>query len=137
MWGLETKEQRTVTIEQSTSVLGVNNDVKVEVKIDDDIELNYSYKHENPLFQIDLDVSINIPNPFAGNDDSKRHTPDQEALTGLAKEAERKGGVTQNDAETLVEWGEETGLPSRGPENHGGASGDHIHIGPVNHLPVK
>jgi hypothetical protein len=42
----------------------------------------------------------------------------------------------------LVEWGKEVGLGrnARGPESHPTrkfGKEEHIHIGPVNHLPVK
>jgi RHS repeat-associated protein len=66
-----------------------------------------------------------------------RFNGDQEAVVDLAKEAQQKGGVTKADAETLVKWGKEVGFgDSRGPEDHGGDLGDHIHVGPVNHIPV-
>jgi hypothetical protein len=76
-----------------------------------------------------------------GNDapsDSKRHTPDQEAVVDLAQDAKRQGGVTRQNADTLVDWGKEAGFgdASRGPEDHGGDSGEHIHVGPINHIPV-
>jgi hypothetical protein len=71
---------------------------------------------------------------------SERHTPDQEALVDLAKEAKNKGGVSEEEAKTLVDWGKEVGFPgSRGPEVHDGrpfGQKPHIHVGPVNHIPV-
>jgi RHS repeat-associated protein len=72
--------------------------------------------------------------------DSLRHTPDQEALNGLAKEAKNKGGITPEDAETLVDWGDEVNLPVRGPEIHPGrvyGAEPHIHVGSVDHIPVN
>lgn len=67
----------------------------------------------------------------------KRHTPDQEALSGIAKESERKG-VTNAEADTLIEWGKEYDFPNtrddRG-EDHW-ECGEHIHIGP-GHIPVR
>jgi hypothetical protein len=65
-------------------------------------------------------------------------TPDQEALVELAKEAKRTG-VTAAQAEILLEWAREYGLPHRGPEVHPGRKfkEPHIHIGPVNHIPVR
>jgi len=71
---------------------------------------------------------------------SERHTPDQEALVDLAKEAKNKGGVSEEEAKTLVDWGKEVGFPgSRGPEAHPDrpfGQNPHIHVGPVNHIPV-
>lgn len=74
-------------------------------------------------------------------------TPDEQALIELAKEAARKKGVSPDDAETLVGWGRELGWPedlARGPEIHDdtrpdswGGQNPHIHIGPVNHLPIR
>jgi hypothetical protein len=76
--------------------------------------------------------------PRNAPDPSKRFTPDQQAVVDLAKDAKQRGGVSAENADTLVKWGKEAGFGdgARGPENHGGASGDHIHVGPVNHIPV-
>jgi RHS repeat-associated protein len=68
-----------------------------------------------------------------------RFTPDQDALIQLAKDAKRKG-VSPTDAQTLRQWAKEVGLPSRGPEAHPGrpyGQFPHIHIGPVDHIPVR
>jgi len=66
--------------------------------------------------------------------------PNQQALVELAKEAKR-GGVTPEQARTLIDWAREYGVkPARGPEVHEGrpfGSRPHIHVGPVNHIPVK
>jgi RHS repeat-associated protein len=70
---------------------------------------------------------------------SKQFNPDQRALVDLAKGAERTG-VSEAEADTLLEWADEYGLPSRGPEVHPGrpfGQFPHIHIGPVNHIPVN
>jgi hypothetical protein len=74
---------------------------------------------------------------YDGAEPSKRHTPDQEAVVDLAKQAKQRGGVTRENAGTLVEWGKEVGFKEpgqvRGPEDHGDPLGDHIHIGGVDH----
>ncbi len=67
-------------------------------------------------------------------------TPDQGAVVELAKNAEAVGRpLTAEEAEALLEWGEETGLENvrddRG-EDHW-KEGPHIHIGPVNHIPTE
>jgi RHS repeat-associated protein len=67
-----------------------------------------------------------------------RFTEDQQALVALAKGVAR-GGVSLDDAATLLEWAAECGLPGRGPEVHPGrpfGQFPHIHIGPINHIPV-
>ncbi len=67
-------------------------------------------------------------------------TADQNALIQLAKEAARRGGVSEGEGDILIKWGQELGLPSRGPELHPGrpfGKFPHIHIGPVNHIPIK
>jgi len=69
------------------------------------------------------------------------HSGDQRALVQLAKLAKQTGGVTQQDAQSLLDWADETGLPKSGPEIHTGRPGWggqnlHIRIGPVNHIPV-
>ena len=66
-------------------------------------------------------------------------TPDQDALVQLAKVA-KNTGVSEADAETLLNWGQEYGMGCRGPEQHssrGFGSSNHIHISPVNHIPVN
>jgi RHS repeat-associated protein len=68
-----------------------------------------------------------------------RFTPEQDALIKLAKEAKRRG-VTPEEAQALRQWADEVGLPSRGPEAHPGrpyGQYPHIHIGPVDHIPVR
>jgi RHS repeat-associated protein len=70
------------------------------------------------------------------SDASKRYTPDQQAVIELAKEA-RRFGIDQQAADALIGLANETGLPARndvGTDHWRG--GDHIHIGPVNHIPV-
>ena len=70
---------------------------------------------------------------------SRRFTREQQALIDLAKEAKRTG-VDIGDAATLRQWGDEVGLPVRGPERHPGrphGQNTHLHVGPVNHIPVR
>jgi hypothetical protein len=65
--------------------------------------------------------------------------PDQSALVDLAKGAKRTG-VTPQDAQTLRDWAREYKMPSRGPECHPGrpfGQYPHIHVGPVDHIPVR
>lgn len=67
------------------------------------------------------------------------NTGDQDALIQLGKEARRKG-VSEEDAEILKEWAEEHEVPFRGPEAHPGrgfGANPHIHVGPINHIPVR
>jgi hypothetical protein len=73
------------------------------------------------------------------NQCDKKFTPDQNALIQLAKEAKRKGGLPIDEAETLLRWANELGVPCRGPEVHPNRnfSIPHIHIGPVDHIPIK
>jgi RHS repeat-associated protein len=63
-------------------------------------------------------------------------TPDQQALVDLAKQAKQLG-ITPSDADTLLQWADEVNLPA---QNHIGTThwigGDHIRIGPINHIPV-
>jgi len=71
------------------------------------------------------------------NGESKRHTPDQEAISDLVKEAGNKG-VSNIDADTLLDWSEEYHFPARddrGKPPHW-VGGEHIHIGPK-HVPVR
>ncbi|MBU4510159.1 hypothetical protein KJ830_03820 [bacterium] len=69
---------------------------------------------------------------------NKRHTPDQEALSDLAKEAKRKG-VTNEEADALLEWSEECEMPSsrddRGKPHWLDPPVDHIHID-GKHIPI-
>jgi RHS repeat-associated protein len=67
-----------------------------------------------------------------------RYTADQGALIDLAKWAKR-AGVPLDDAQTLLKWADEVGLPARGPEIHPNrpvVNFWHIHIGPIGHIPV-
>ncbi|MDR2901244.1 MAG: hypothetical protein LBV20_06985 [Treponema sp.] len=120
-FGLETNENgTTLSAETSSSVLGVNNNVKISLGIDDDIELNYSYQHKNPLFQIDLDFSINIPNPF---DDDNEETNYREKTSGAnahdrqqVDNVARESNVDRRDFGDFIE--ETKALEGRGPSDN-------------------
>jgi RHS repeat-associated protein len=76
--------------------------------------------------------------PAAGRSCPRPFNADQQALIELAKIA-RRTGLSEPDARTLLEWAREYNiLPA---QNHIGtdhwAGGDHIRVGPVNHIPVK
>ena len=63
----------------------------------------------------------------------------QQAVIELAKGYAR--GITESDANILIEWATEYGLNARGPEIHINRSGwasihRHIHVGPLNHILV-
>jgi hypothetical protein len=69
-----------------------------------------------------------------------RFTEDQNALIQLAKNAKRRGGLTEEEGKILKEWGDEYNVPVRGPESHPGrgfGSNPHYHVGPVQHIPVR
>jgi hypothetical protein len=89
-----------------------------------------------------IDLGINMMSEAGAEDEgeSKQFDEDQEAAVELAKEAADKGGLTEDEAEALVELGNDVGLPSHGPETHPGrpfGKNPHIHVGPVGHIPVK
>jgi RHS repeat-associated protein len=67
------------------------------------------------------------------------NTPDQDAVIQIGKEAKQLGGVTPDEAETIGEWAKEYGVPFHGPEEHPDRPFNipHIHVGPVDHIPVK
>ena len=69
---------------------------------------------------------------------SLRFTADQDALIQLAKTAKRTG-VTPGEANILKRWANELGVVFRGPERHLTRDVDflHIHIGPIDHIPVR
>ena len=71
--------------------------------------------------------------------EEKRHSPDQEALSEIAKEAKRKG-VNSEEADILLEWSKELEMKTldhRGEPHWGTPPKDHIHIGNQNHIPIK
>ena len=73
--------------------------------------------------------------------DSKKHTPDQQAVIELAKEAKKTGGVTEDDANILIDWAKEYDVPNHGPEVHPDRPGTasnilHFHIGKTGHIPI-
>ncbi len=77
-----------------------------------------------------------IEDAICPSNPSKRFTPDQSALVDLVKGAKQRGGVSAEDAQVLRDWANELNLPSRGPESHDDDL-EHIHIGPINHIPIK
>jgi RHS repeat-associated protein len=80
-------------------------------------------------------------NPDRGDGPITRNDGNQEAVIDLAKDAKNKGGVNPADAQTLLDWAKEYKVkPVRGPESHPNrphGKTPHIHVGPVNHIPVK
>ena len=79
---------------------------------------------------------IALPKSFQSSAAEKRHTPDQEAISELVKESGKKG-VTNADADTLLEWANEYDFPARddrGKLDEKGEPhwdhGEHIHLGP-------
>ncbi len=72
-----------------------------------------------------------------------RHTDDQKAIVQLAKESKRSGGITKENAKTLMKWADEYQFPvkSRGPElskniNSIWGKVEHYHIAGVDHIPL-
>src|SRR5262249_12263903 len=68
------------------------------------------------------------------------NSPDQDALIQLAKDAKNRGGVKPGDVEVLKKWCGEYDGPVRGPEVHPNrpfGQHPHIHVGPVDHIPVN
>jgi uncharacterized protein RhaS with RHS repeats len=74
---------------------------------------------------------------------SKRNSPDQQAVIDLAKEAQKKGGLSADEARALQDLAKDAGVRTRGPESHKDrpqGQNPHIHVGPVDHIwicPVK
>ena len=75
-----------------------------------------------------------------------RFNPDQDAVVQLAKEARQKGGLSIEEGRALRQMAEDTGVPYRPhvsmdseihPGRGLGGNQPHIHVGPVNHLPIK
>jgi RHS repeat-associated protein len=63
-----------------------------------------------------------------------QYTPDQTALIDIAQRYRR--GVTMDQALILRIWAIELGIRVRIDPSHGGGLGPHLHIGPVNHIPI-
>lgn len=79
---------------------------------------------------------ISFPKSYHISSAEKRHTPDQEALSDLVKGAGKKG-VSNADADTLLDWAKEYDFPARddrGKVDEQGKphweGGEHIHLGP-------
>ena len=67
----------------------------------------------------------------------KRHAFDQQAISDLVKESEKKG-ISNGEANDLLEWCKEYNFPARddrGKPPHW-VGGEHIHIGPK-HVSVR
>jgi len=64
---------------------------------------------------------------------------DQQAVIDLAKQAQQRGGISEGDATILLRWAREAGLRTRGPEIHIFRPNpfEHIHIGPIGHIPIR
>jgi hypothetical protein len=70
---------------------------------------------------------------------ARKYNPDQSALIDMANR-DKRTGITRGDAQAYKDLGKETGVPVRGPEVHPTrphGKEPHIHVGPVDHIPVK
>ena len=68
----------------------------------------------------------------------RKNTPEEDAVIQLAKEAKRKGGLSPAEAEALKQLGKAAGLDTKDHTNttHW-TGGPHIHVGPIDHIPVR
>ena len=68
-----------------------------------------------------------------------KFTDNQSALIDLAKDAKKRGGITIEESKILKEWSKEYNVKFRGPEVHPKRKFNipHIHLGPVDHIPIK
>jgi RHS repeat-associated protein len=72
----------------------------------------------------------------------KPNSPDQDAVIQMAKEGKATGGITASEAENLKGFAKEAGVKTEGPHSHSKrpaptSKAKHMHVGPVNHIPVK
>jgi hypothetical protein len=79
--------------------------------------------------------------PNLGWDDARRMSaPIVAEANELAKRAKALGGVSRDEAITLIGWAQEYGLRYHEPMVHGGSGWasvvEHINIGPVRHIPI-
>jgi hypothetical protein len=68
-----------------------------------------------------------------------QYNEEQQVIIKWAKEYERVG-ISLEDAKVLVELGNQSNIPSRGSEAHPNrpqVKNRHIHVGLINHIPVK
>ena len=104
------------------------NELSDHINKNDNEAFEEENRAENPVIE-----NIKPQNKPKGN--NKRHTSSQEALNEIAKEGERKG-VTNSDADTLLNWADEydlQGRDDRGKDHWIG--GEHIHVG-GKHIPI-
>lgn len=79
--------------------------------------------------------------PIAQDRQAKRHTPDQQAVIALAKEAKASGGLSLKEAKILLEFAREYDIPHHGPEHHINrkqttSQNLHIHVGSIGHISI-
>jgi RHS repeat-associated protein len=91
----------------------------------------------HPELQLEYGV---IPVGPPGGTPGVPFDPNQRAVIDLAKEGKRFG-LSSQEADTLMQWAQEYKIePVRGPEAHPNrpvGKDPHIHIGPINHIPVR
>lgn len=115
---------------------------KVEVEQLTESETTYNFEVADFHTYYVSDSKVLVHNKCANR---KRFTEDQQAVNDLAKEAKRTGGLTSENADTLMKWADEYGLPARGPETsirpgfwHDNAHYHaHYHIGIIDHILLK
>ena len=98
------------------------------------ITYNFEVKDNHTYYVTNADVLVH------NTCGTKKFTENQQAVIELAKEAKKAGGISRQDARTLVSWAEEYGLNNHGIMKHPNRSGiwgyiDHIKIANI-HIPI-
>lgn len=101
-------------------------------------KLYESYQHD-PVTETSYNLANSSQASKTETKEEKRHTADQEAISEFIKEYGKKG-VSNEDANTLLDWAKEYNFPHRDDrgKDHWEARGgqNHIHLGPK-HIPVN
>lgn len=95
-------------------------------------------------FYIDTRVADVLVHNCAAAGTGQPFNEDQNAVIQLAKEAKQLGGLSEDEGQALRELADEEGLPYHPDtdepyETHPGrgfGSQPHIHVGPINHIPI-
>jgi hypothetical protein len=73
LWGLSATDSKNLNIQAGMQVGPVQQKVELNLQANEDkVSVDYSLTHKNPIFEVDIDVKITVPNPVGTKDTSKQ-----------------------------------------------------------------
>jgi RHS repeat-associated protein len=98
LWGLSATDSKNLNIQAGMQVGPVQQKVELNLQADKDkVSVDYSLTHKNPIFEVDINVKITVPNPvaaidlqwFGSNEKPKSNTAQNQQFDYAVREIEK------------------------------------------------